>query len=149
VNVKDHLKTRNNGAKSTGTKAPKVLNPEKVFHSQIPDWEIRNCGGAGDCAFRSVAYSIAEDQEKPLNIEALVREPCKLRHYTIGHILKNRSDFERHWAHDPDEPDCMRAYQPVPESFADYMMLASMQGFYDALAAHFYKKCLVFSFLSE
>ena len=112
------------------TVEPKELDPEKVFKTQFPDREIINCGGNGDCHFRAVAHSLAADQGKALSGDSLVREASKLRFLAVGHVMKHRDDFEPHWAHDPNEPDFMRAYQNPPDSFSDYLMLASLQGFY-------------------
>lgn len=80
-----------------------------------------NCGGNGGCHFRTFAHSLAD---------SLVREASKLRFLAVGHVMKHRDDFEPHWVHDPNEPAFMRAYQNPPDSFSDYLMLASLQGFY-------------------
>jgi len=57
----------------------KILDPDKVFQAQNPDWQFINHGGTGDCAFRCIAYGIAQQQKKTLGQEAMVREASRLR----------------------------------------------------------------------
>ena len=64
---------------STLPEADDRVDPDKVFQAQNPDWQFINHGGTGDCAFRCIAYGIAQQQKKTLGQEAMVREASRLR----------------------------------------------------------------------
>ena len=136
-------------------KTEKVLDPDKVFLAQNPDWVFVDNGGAGDCAFQSAAHCIAVSQGKTLNTEARTREASRLRLLATGHMTSNRSYFEPFWAQDPDEEAQLRNFQNVPQDFADYILAASNRGYYaddlllTALAARLATPIIVFPWSSE
>ena len=111
-------------------KAKKVLDPDKVFIAQNPNWTFENHGGQGDCAFRCAAFSIAKQQNKTLSSDALIREASRLRVLATGHLTSHKAKFEPFWAPDPDEEKLFRANLEVPTEYADYVLAASQRGYY-------------------
>lgn len=125
-----HLAGQVNPKKSPRPKAKKVLDPDKVFIAQNPNWTFENHGGQGDCAFRCAAFSIAKQQDKTLSSDALIREASRLRVLATGHLTSHKAKFEPFWAPDPDEEKLFRANLEVPTEYADYVLAASQRGYY-------------------
>ena len=91
-----------------------------------------DCGGAGDCAFRSLAYLIARQQSKSLDSEQLSREAASLRLKCSLHLTKHQKELGEFWAPDA-ETDIAESQVPPnvdiwggctpPNSFGEYLKL--------------------------
>eukprot|EP00435_Cladocopium_sp_Y103_P075810 s59_g65.t1 len=110
--------------------AARGVDPDSVFLQQHPDWSIIDDQGSGDCGVRSIARSLAVMQDRDLNREQLISEGSRLRTLAVGHLLKNKLDYEPFFAPDPSATDDQRDGHPEPESLSDYVMLAAKKNFW-------------------
>jgi hypothetical protein len=109
---------------------PKPLDPEKVFAALHKEWKVVDNGGAGDCAFRCIAYNLSLAQGVPLQGEALEREASRLRLIATGQLTKYSDKYKEFWAVDPHEKEFERDFQDIPQDFPAYIMAASRKGYY-------------------
>lgn len=95
-----------------------------------PQWQIWDDGGSGDCGFRSTVRSLAVMQGKEYESTKVISEASRLRTLCVGHLLKNKGDYEDFFAPDPQATADQRDGNPEPDSFSDYIMLASKKNFW-------------------
>ena len=113
----------------TGLSAPEV-NADDLLRKNHPQWQIRDDGGSGDCGFRSIARSLAVMQGKEYETPKVTSEASRLRTLCVGHLLKNKEDYEKFFAPDPEATEVQRDGHAEPDSFPDYIMLASKKNFW-------------------
>ena len=61
------------------------------------------CGGAGDCAFRSLAYLLALQQSKQFKEDDLSREAASLRVKCALHLPSHQKELSEFWCTDDDD----------------------------------------------
>lgn len=133
----------------------RCVDPDAVFKHKFPDWSIIDDQGSGDCGLRAIARSLAVMQGRDLSREQIVSEGSRLRTLAVGHLLKNKEDFEPFFAPDPTATPEQRDGQPEPDTFSDYVMIAAKKNFWvDGLLlaglSHRIKRALVvFSWNAE
>ena len=74
--------------------------------------------------------SLAVTQGKDYKKSKVVSEASRLRTLCVGHLLKNKADYEDFFAPDPEATMEQRHGQEEPECFDDYIMLASKKNFW-------------------
>ena len=143
------------GQKTEAKAESKQIDPDKAFLAQNPGWKFVDNQGSGDCAFRSIAYSLSVAQGKCLAGESLVREASRLRVLAVGQLTKHKDLYEPFWAVDSDETEAERAFLDAPQDFPEYVMAASNQGYYadnlllSALADRLQTPIIVFAWSGE
>lgn len=60
----------------------------------------------------------------------MISEASRLRTLCVGHLLKNKGGYENFFAPDPQATADQRDGHAEPDSFADYIMLASKKNFW-------------------
>ena len=89
-----------------------------------------DCGGRGDCAFRALAWLLAQQQGKQFDDDALAREAASLRLKCALHVCKHKATFASFWTPDGegDESDqeVISGAQvwgdaPAPTTFEEYL----------------------------
>ena len=111
-----------------GTDVEKTEELKLLLNAAL-GWKVRECGGAGECAFLAVASAIAWLQGKALDEAALAREAATLRLLAVGHVSKHK-EFSEGWAPDPEEKETMTAGAPVPQTFKQYLGSAARKGYW-------------------
>lgn len=62
--------------------------------------------------------------------EQIVSEGSRLRMLAVGHLLKNKEDFEPFFAPDPIAIPGQKDGQPEPDTFSDYVMIGAKKNFW-------------------
>eukprot|EP00438_Fugacium_kawagutii_P013420 Skav224384 [mRNA] locus=scaffold1155:266176:271252:+ [translate_table: standard] len=112
---------------SGSNKRQKNVLPANDWLAQShPQWQIWDDGGSGDCGFRSIAVMQGKEYEST----KVISEASRLRTLCVGHLLKNTGDYEDFFAPDPQATADQRDGNPEPDSFSDYITLASRKQFW-------------------
>ena len=92
----------------------------RLLLNEAPGWKVRECGGAGECAFLAVASAIAWLQGKSLDEAALGREAATLRLLAVAHMSKHKEIFRElgtgsgRERNDDCRSPCAAKFQAVP-----------------------------------
>lgn len=100
--------------------------PDQIILTEVPSWSIKDAGGQGDCGFRALAASLAQEQGKTLSTNGLEREGANLRVLAVQR-LRSHPKFRDKWAVDHEEKD---ANLSAIQSFDDYLSAASKKSFW-------------------